>query len=233
MSPRRVAEGAEDLCGIAVGIDPVFRMPLHADREGAGILHRNRLDRAVLGDRLDLKSRAQPVDALAMHRIDHDVACAEHAGEAASRLDRYILADGEALVLVVAHRRAVVERAFALLDLGGERAAERHVQLLDAAADGEQRHAVLDRLADQRQRGRVAVGIVGAVGLAGVAAIERGMHVRLRAGDHDAVDRGEQLVEIEPVAEGRHQQRKHAGAGDRGLEILLRRGVPGVVVELA
>ena len=43
----------------------------------------------------------------------------------------------------------------------------------------------------------------------------------------------EQLVEVEPVAEGRDQHRKHARAGDRRLEILLRRGVPGVVVELA
>ena len=40
-------------------------------------------------------------------------------------------------------------------------------------------------------------------------------------------------VEIEPVAEGRHLDRKHAGAFDRRLQILLRRDVPGVVVELA
>ena len=130
-------------------------------------------------------------------------------------------------------RRAMVERAFALLDFGGERAAQRDVELLDAAADRQQRHAVLDRLADQRQGRRIAGGIVGAVGLAGIAAIERGMDVRLRSGDHDAVDRSEQPVEVEPVAERRHQQREHAGAGDRGLEILLRRGVPDVVARTA
>ena len=92
------------------------------------------------------------------------------------------------------------------------RAAERHVQFLDAAADGEQRHAALDRPADQRQGRRVAVGIVGAVGLAGVAAIEFRVHVRLRARQHDAVDRVEKLVEVEPVAERRHQHREDTGS---------------------
>ena len=127
----------------------------------------------------------------------------------------------------------MVERTLALLDFGGQRAAQRDVQFLDAAADGEQRHAALDRLADQRQRRGVAGGIVGTVGFAGVAAIERGMHVGFRTGHHDAVDRRQKLVEVEPVAEGRHEYRKHAGARDRRLEILLRRGMPGVVVELA
>ena len=63
VGPRGVAEGAEDRSRGVVGIHPIFRMPLHADREGAGILDGNRLDRAVLGDRLDLESRAEPVDA--------------------------------------------------------------------------------------------------------------------------------------------------------------------------
>ena len=133
--------------------------------KAARSLDRHGLDRAVLRHGLDLQPAAEPVDALAMHGIDHDLAGAEHAGKAASGLDRHALADGEALVLIVADRGAVVERALPLLYLGRERAAERDVEFLDAAADGEQRHAALDRLADQRQRRGVAVGIVGTVGL--------------------------------------------------------------------
>ena len=60
-------------------------------------LHRNRLDRAVAGDRLDLQFRAEPVDRLAVHRIDHDVAGAEHAGQAAAGLDRNVLADARSV----------------------------------------------------------------------------------------------------------------------------------------
>ena len=127
----------------------------------------------------------------------------------------------------------MIEYALAFLDLRGERTTQRDIHLLDAAADRQQRHAALDRLADQGQGGCVAIGIVGAVGFAGVAAIERRMHIRLRAGHHDAVDRGQEFIEVEPIAEGRHQDRKDARAGNGGFQILPGSGVPGVVVELA
>ena len=42
-----------------------------------------------------------------------------------------------------------------------QRAAQRHVDFLQAAADREQRHAAIDRVPDQRQGGGVARGIVG------------------------------------------------------------------------
>ena len=46
-----------------------------------------------------------------------------------------------------------------------QRAAQRHVQLLDAAADAQQRQAARDGAADQRQGG----GIAGRVGLVALA----------------------------------------------------------------
>ena len=58
------------------------------------------------------------------------------------------------------------------------------------------------------------------------------MHVRLRAGDHHAVDPIQQMVEVEPVAEGRYQHGEDIGAGERRFEILLWSGMPGVVIEL-
>ena len=46
-----------------------------------------------------------------------------------------------------------------VLDALVEAAAQRHVQLLHAAADRQQRHAMLDGGTDQRQRGGVAAKI--------------------------------------------------------------------------
>lgn len=59
------------------------------------------------------------------------------------------------------------------------------------------------------------------------------MDVRSGARDHHAVDSGEELVQVKPIAEGRDQHRKYAGPGDRRLEILLWCRVPEIVVELA
>ena len=56
--------------------------------------------------------------------------------------------------------RAMVAPAFDLVHQLMQRAAQRHVDFLQAAADREQRHAAIDRMADQRQRGGVARRIV-------------------------------------------------------------------------
>lgn len=137
MLPDRVAKSPEDPSRGAVGVNPVFGMPLHADRKGGRIPHRYGFHSAVLGGRFYLEARTEPIDGLTMDGIDHDFAGAEHVGKAASGLDRNRLADCEALVLTIADGRAVVERAFALLDLGDEGPAQRYVHLLDAPADGQ------------------------------------------------------------------------------------------------
>src|SRR5690606_38860679 len=96
----------------------------------------------------------------------------------------------------------MVHRAFALLDLRGQRPAEGDVEFLYAAANGEQGHAALDRLADQRKGGGVPRLVIGPIGLGGLAAIERGVDVRLRSRHHDAVNAIQKPVKVETVTEG-------------------------------
>ena len=133
----------------------------------------HRLDRAVGRARLDDEPRAELADHLPVHRVHLDAARAEQLRELAVRLEIHVVRELEALVVRQADRRAVVEAARALLRLGDERAAERDVQLLEAAADGEERHAHLDRQRDELQRRRVAVGVVGLVALRRLLAVAR------------------------------------------------------------
>ena len=69
--------------------------------------------------------------------------------------------------------RQLVARAVVLMPVDGvnglmQAAAERDVQLLKPAADGEERLLTLDRSADQRQRQRVAQGVEPS-GISGVS----------------------------------------------------------------
>ena len=69
-----------------------------------------------------------------------------------------------------------------------QRAAEGDVQLLDAAADRQDRHAARDRGADQRQRGGVARGVVQVGRLAVATFIVAGVDVARAARDQQAVE---------------------------------------------
>jgi glutamine synthetase len=71
-------------------------------------------------------------------------------------------------------------------------AAEGDVQLLDAAADRQQRQAASDRLADQRQGGRVALRVMLVRGQALRDAVMVRLHVRRAARDQQPIDPIEQ-----------------------------------------
>ena len=75
-----------------------------------------------------------------------------------------------------------------------QRAAERHVHFLEAAADAEHRHAARHRARNQRQRGRVAMRIVQRAGHARRAGVARRLHVRGAAREEHAVDEREHSV---------------------------------------
>ena len=123
----------------------------------------------------------------------------------------------------------MVEAARPLLRLGDERAAERDVQLLEAAADGEEGHAALERQRNEAEDGVVAGEIVGLVALGGGDAVALRVHVGARAGEEHAVDAVEHGVEVERGAEARQQEGRAADAGDR-LQVGVGGGVPGVAV---
>ena len=100
---------------------------------------------------------------------------------------------------VLEPRHAVVHAAGQLADLRMERAAERDIHLLQAAADAEQRHAALDAGLDQRQRHRVALLVVGLVRGTGLDAEIGRMDVGAAAGEQDAVDRAQQRIDVGDV----------------------------------
>jgi hypothetical protein len=90
----------------------------------------------------------------------------------------------------------VVEAAFAALQFRFQRAAHGDVQLLEAAADAEQRHATGDDGPDQLQGGGVAAVVIGLVVSGGLLAIMRGVHVGDGTRHQDAVEMGEHAVEV-------------------------------------
>jgi hypothetical protein len=111
-----------------------------------------------------------------------------------------------------------------------ERPAERDVHLLEAAAHGEQRHAARDRVRDQWQGRRVAVRVVQRVRIARLARVPVRLDVRRAAGQQDAVERPEQLVEV-ALTERRDQHRDRLGGVDHGGDVLLPHAVERVRTE--
>ena len=124
--------------------------------------------------------------------------------------------------------RAMIAPTIDLVHELVQRAAQRHVDLLQAATDREQRHAAIDRVPDQRQGGGVAGGIVGRAGPAFLAVMMR-LDIGRAAGQQHAVERVEQPVErvghggviAQFRAEGRDQDRQGADGADRGLDVLF------------
>ena len=114
-----------------------------------------------------------------------------------------------------------------LVHLLVQRAAERHVQLLDAAADRQHRHAARERLGDQPQRGGVAFQVVVLGREAVAAVVVRGMHVARAAGQQQTVEPIEHGQRC--LAHRRDQDRHRAGAAQHGRGIARRR----IVAQLA
>ncbi len=142
------------------------------------------------------------------------------------------LADAEHHVALGGLRLAVVPAARQFLNFAGKRAAKGHVQLLNAAADGEHRNAAIDRAADEFEARRITPGIEGAIGVGGLLAIERGVHIAGRARDEQPVHPVENGVNLIAGLEGGHDQGHDAGHLQRGVEILRLRRVPLGTVHL-
>ena len=113
-----------------------------------------------------------------------------------------------------------------------QRAAERDIQLLDAAADRQHRHVAPHRLADQRQCRRVAVRIVQRALHARRAAVMVRLDIRRAAGQQQTVEPVKQRAAIGLRADRRDQHRQAAGDLDDGLGILIGDGVKPALVDL-
>ena len=137
--------------------------------------------------------------------------------------------DGETLGLAFGFRRAVIHPPFEVLDFGGERAAQRDVQFLYAAADGQHRNTLFNGGPDERQRSGIASIVIGLECRAWLDTIKGRVNVRFGTRDENTVDRIQNGVEIHLVTEARHQKRGYFRNVDRGCQILLGCCVPGVV----
>ena len=195
-------------------------MPLHADgkarhRSGGCGQDVHRLDRAVRGRALHPDAWRQLVDALVVQRVHRDLAGARQAMQpaAGSDPDRVRLADPH--LARGDHRRGVVDPVRQVLQPLVQRAAQRHVQFLEAAADRQHRHAARHRRTDQRQGGAVARHVLpGAFGVRR-AVIVAGMHVGAAAGEYDAVQPFEQGLDVggRPVGRDQHRHGVHELVG--------------------
>jgi hypothetical protein len=139
--------------------------------------------------------------------------------EAAAGGQPHRVADRELLLERAVGRHAVVQAAGDLADLGVQRAAEGDVELLEAAADAEHRHAAGDAFVDQRQGERVAVGIEGAVLFSGFVAVVRGVHVRAAAGEDEARAGLDELGDGGDAGQRRHEEGDGGGEVGYGFDV--------------
>ena len=182
-----------------------FGMPLHAQTERRVIRSAHGLDQAVLGEGLGLQRLGEARNALPVQRIDHDLVGADPIAQFSAqrhRVDRPVALvewniEAGAMVLVAVHG---VHRLI-------QAAAERDVQLLEAAADGEERRLALDRGADQRQRQRVAQGIEPIRHERRLLAVMLRRDVRRAARQQDRVGHLEDGADIRHAGADRHKQR--------------------------
>jgi hypothetical protein len=130
-----------------------------------------------------------------MQRIHLHAALAQQAMQHAAVDDLDVVRRAVVDVDVGRLGRAMVTAAFDLVHQLVQRAAQRHVDLLRAAADREQGHASLERMADQGKRGGVARRIVRCALPALLAAIVVRLDVGRAAGQQHAVQRIEEPVE--------------------------------------
>ncbi len=196
-------------------------MPLHAEKEAFRRGQRNRLDLAVRRYGLGEESRRQAIDPLAVQRVHSEAPFTEHLGETPAGCDLHRMG-GTVLrlqrrVLVL----AVIGAAGNFLDMLVQRAAERDVQLLEAAADREHRLARGDGGLEQRQRGGIAMLVLHHPGPGRRPAIVPGRDIGGRAGEQKPVNLRQDFLRRDRRIEHGQQQRQRVGAPAHRLDIFL------------
>ena len=159
-----IAKGGEELSPTARSVlDPIFRVPLHAEGEGRSAVDPDRLNRAVRRRCFDDETVAQAIDGLTVKRVDPDCSGihTEDLSQYAASGYGHLVANGEAHVTLIRLWRTMIDPAFDLVDLRKEASAERDIQLLHPTTYGKQRHAALYCRPNQRQGHGVAGVIMG------------------------------------------------------------------------
>ena len=145
-------------------------------------------------------------------------------------------ADGMDFGVLLIPRAAVVgpviQLARQFLDPLMQCAAERHVQLLYAPADGEDRHSRFQRRPDQGQGGGVALKVVQGALRAGGSAVVLRFHIGRAAGDQQSVETCHQTGGVQRFAERRDHQRDGSGPIGYGADVFVARDMERMMAQL-
>ncbi len=109
-----------------------------------------------------------------------------------------------------------------------QRSAERDVELLESAADSEQRHTGFQRVPRDRDRQRIAVRVAQSIRILGLVAVMVRLDIAVAAGEHDAVDPVHEFVEREVLGEHGDDHWNRVSCLDNGFQVFFPCLVVGV-----
>lgn len=189
----------------------VLGVPLDADDEVAA-WQLNRLDDPVGRVRDGDQTGGEAASGLMVEAIRLG---REPVGTTHQVCDERVACDFDLVGALVSRRLLiVVEGAFDLIgNVLPERSAERDIQDLHAAADGEERKVAGDGGLGERQLERVALGLRRHFGVKDLLAVVRRIDV-FATGEKDAVDVRKGCRNARRVSNGREQHRESAGPPD-------------------
>ena len=193
-------------------------MPLHRQRKARRILDINRLGRAVGRMAINHDPRAGAGNALAMQRVGHHLIGPHQPVKYPAFGKPHRVAQGEDLFQAALGGHAVVHAARKLANFGIEAAAHRHVNLLKAPADAQERLAAVNAGPDQGQRDGVAVAVKGPMGGGFRLAIFGRVYIRLAARQQEPIERVQKLVHRHQTrvrGQDHRQATRHLGDRDR------------------
>ena len=191
-----------------------FGVPLHRAGKAACAFELERLDQAVGRMRGGTQAGREPVHALAVQRIDPRHRPAGPALHRAAGCEPDLVAGGVFLLRRVAALAVVHQPRHAMHGLV-QAAAERDVDFLETAADAQQRHALLDTGAHQRERECIARRVERQQGVVDLLVEMRGMDVGRRPGQQHAVDQTQQAGQISGLCEREHHGLRQGAVPDR------------------
>src|SRR6185312_1041444 len=125
-----------------------------------------------------------------------------------------------------------VGKAFHLVKVLMQRAAESDIELLESPADAQHWNACGFSRAHQRNGGRVAGFVERGATARRRAAIKARRHVGRRSGEEQTVDNRQDVLRIERRVQHRNQQRHGVGAIPDCVDIFLPDHVEGMVAKL-
>src|SRR5689334_12043232 len=203
---------------------PQLGMPLHAERERVAGRSTYRFDELNLVEGFCYEWLCEFVDALPVKRVVDDLVLADPILELTVELD--LVFRPELDLIVLAGRLAVivvpVDSVYRLM----KRTAHRYVELLEAAADCEDRDLLFDGGPDERQRQSIAIAVDGArIDRRLFALIMYGFDVRNTSGQQDTVRHVEHRRDIGEARAERDEQWLAPGDLRNGGRILATNGI--------